>query len=98
MLQEPLHGLELQLLFDVRHGLWRCRCALVRGFKCHGTADLTLHLKALIDHPWLHGAPTELTKAEKLGVPVLTENELLQLLDITDAPSLPTDNEQLGLL
>ncbi len=64
-LHVPLTGRQLQLIPAVIHALWRCRCVCVRGLKFTSVEDLAHHVRSLVEDPWLHGSPTQMSRTER---------------------------------
>jgi len=78
MLQRQLEGSEMQRILAFWYGVSRMRAVLQRGTNFHSFHVSVLHLRSLIDDPWLTANLTQDTQAQRrarrLRVPVVIQD------------------------
>ena len=47
------------------HAIWRCRCVITQGHPFSDFEDLVVHVRSIIEDPWLHGSPNILARRER---------------------------------
>lgn len=65
MLQVPMQGTQLQRVAAFWFAIWRSRGVLMRNLTYASAEDFLIHLRTLIDDPWLTGNPYIQSKSER---------------------------------